>query len=284
MEGFLKYSEVIKSCEYDSRNYVWRKTPNQVTTLGVWFDMSSSAGNPLPKYWFDSTPLISKAVRQSTDGGLFHGGNVSPKSKYLHKLMIGTTNVNVPMSFILCDYLLYYPTIGEDTTDEQFLTNLETLPRYTDGEGIQIMALSVAARTGGQNFIVNYTNSQGVSGRVTPPISQNGNAVLGSCVSSNRVNANATGAFLTLQQGDTGVRSIESITMQGIDVGLFSLILVKPLVEIYLRETGTPAEIDYFFRYAPIKIEDDAFLSLVGSFAGSVNNAVFLGTIKTIIK
>ena len=51
---------------------MWRKVPSQVTTAGYWFDLSLSPGNPVPKYWFDATPLIAKAIYQSTDGGLFH--------------------------------------------------------------------------------------------------------------------------------------------------------------------------------------------------------------------
>lgn len=50
------------------RRYQWRKVPSQVTTAGYWFDLSLSPGNPVPKYWFDATPLIAKSVAQSTDG------------------------------------------------------------------------------------------------------------------------------------------------------------------------------------------------------------------------
>ena len=70
-----------------ARSYAWRKVTNQVTPIGIWFDLSLSAGNPPPKFWFDATPLTSKAISQSLDGGMFHGSNVSPKNKYLRKTM-----------------------------------------------------------------------------------------------------------------------------------------------------------------------------------------------------
>lgn len=62
------------------RRYMWRKVPSQVTTAGYWFDLSLSPGNPVPKYWFDATPLIAKAIYQSTDGGIWHGPDTTPKN------------------------------------------------------------------------------------------------------------------------------------------------------------------------------------------------------------
>ena len=133
MGGFTRTSQIVDA-EKTARIYAWRKIPNQITTIGIWFDVSSSAGNPAPKFWFDATPLTSKQISQSADGGIFHGSNVTPYTKYLRKNMhMCLTAAPLPMPMILCDYLMYYPTIGEDTTDEQFLINSATLPRYVDG-------------------------------------------------------------------------------------------------------------------------------------------------------
>ena len=67
----------------------WRKTATQVSTIGVWFDLSMSPGNPVPQY-YAATPLAAKALAQSTDGGIFHGGAVSPDRKYLRRCMAMT--------------------------------------------------------------------------------------------------------------------------------------------------------------------------------------------------
>jgi len=284
MSGFNRISEVTDA-EKTSRSYAWRKIPNQVTSSGVWFDISSSAGNPPPKFWFDASPLTSKQISQSADGGLFHGSNVTPYRKFLRKFMImePTSAGVLPMPIVICDYLLYYPTIGEDTTGEQFLTNSVSLPRYTDGEGVMVLALSVAARTGGQTFFINYTNSSGVSGRISKTVTQNGLAVTGSVVTSGLAIAGTAGLFIPLQNGDTGVRSIESVTMNGVDVGLFSLVLVKPLADAMIRGVDAPVEVDFFLdkKEMPI-IEDDAYLSFLIMPSGSVTGVPILGTIKTI--
>jgi hypothetical protein len=71
----------------------WRKVPSQITTTGVWFDLSLSPGNPVPKYWFDAPPGIAKTIAQSTDGGIYHGANVSPLTKYLRSTTATTVGV-----------------------------------------------------------------------------------------------------------------------------------------------------------------------------------------------
>lgn len=268
------------------RCYAWRKAPTQATSAGRWFDLSMSPGNPPPKYWFDATPAIAKAVAQSTDGGLFHGANVSPSTKYLRSITAGTVTSNgLPTPLILCDYLLYYPSLDDSVTDPQVLDNSVTLPRYTDGYGVMIMPITLAARTGGQNFYVTYTNSDGVAGRVSGTCRQDTAAVIGSITTTAGINnaANFANPFIPLQQGDVGVRSVQSVTMLGADVGLFALVLVRPLAQIVIRSTTAVYEKDLFLSGASMPIiQDDAYLSLVGYMQGSVASTVYIGNLKVI--
>lgn len=275
----------VVNCELEGRvrNYIWRKTPSQATTAGIWFDLSMSPGMPVPKYWFDAAPLTAKAIYQSTDGGLYHGADVSGE-KYLRSI---TTQANastaLPMNAILCDYLLYYPTTDDGTTDEQLMDNTITLPRYTDGDGVQILAVTVGARTGGQTFTVNYTNSNGVAGRVASATTQNTSTALGSITGSNTATINASNPFIGLQSGDSGVRSIESVTMQGVDVGLMSLILVKPLVQTCFREITVPYEKDFLIPTMDlIRIYNNAFLNFVCLPGGTLAATVLRGDLKVV--
>jgi hypothetical protein len=242
----------------------WRKVASQTTTQGIWFDLSLSPGNPVPKYWFDAPPGVAKAISQSADGGLFHGANVSPSDKYLRKTTWMSSSITgLPVSIVMCDYLLYYPSIDESVTDPQVLDNTVTLPRYTDGEGVQVIAVTLAGRTGGQSFYFTYTNSDGVSGRTSQTVTQNALASLGIIATSSTATLRGSGnPFIGLQDGDTGVRSIESVTMLGADVGLFALILVKPIGQTQLIEQTSPVEKDYFMEGSSIPIiQDDAFLN-----------------------
>ena len=266
------------------RQYGWRKTPSQTTTIGVWFDLSMSPGNPAPKYWFDSSPLIAKAVYQSTDGGLYHGANVSPSTKYLRSVTAYTAVATaLPLNMFLCDYLLYYPSIDDGTTDVQNMTNIVTLPRYTTGKGVQMIAVTVAGRTGGQQFYVTYTNSDGVAGRISQTVTQNVSSSVGVITTSNRAVQASGNPFIGLQSGDSGVRSIESVTMLGTDVGLFTLILVKPLAQINIRGIDAPVEKDFLLmdNALPI-IVDDAYLSYLTLPQGTLSSTALIGDVKVI--
>jgi hypothetical protein len=276
------------------RNYFFRKTPSQTTTIGIWFDLAMSPGMPTPKYWFDAAPLVAKAIYQSTDGGFFHGANVSPGEKYLRSLMVGahstsTTNAS-PINAVLMDYLLYYPSIDDGTLDEQIMDNTVTLPRYTDGEGVQMMAVTTGLRTGGQSFSVKYTNQDGVTGKVSPTVIQNAAAFIGSITNSDRAIIGSASWMIPLANGDTGVRAVESVTMNGVDVGLFSIILVKPLGQICFRESqistagtiNTPNEKDFLLYGQMPRIYDDAYLNMVVLPQASLSTTILGGTLKVI--
>jgi len=261
----------------------WRKSPSQVSTIGVWFDLSMSPGNPVPQY-YAASPLVGVPMSYSDEQGLNHGRNVSPLTKHLKRVTVMTSTATaLPMPMILCDYLFYYPFIDEGTTDAQSLDNTQTLTRYTDGEGVQVMAVSVAGRTGGQTFQFSYTNSDGVAGRTSQTVIENAVSVNGSIVTSNRANADARGPFIPLQAGDTGVRSIESVTMNGADVGLFALVLVKPLAQLSLRGIDAPVEVNYLLDFGQLpRIVDDAYLNLLACPAGSLAATALHGDLTVV--
>lgn len=285
MAGFSSISELVDAEETLGcvRYSTWRKTPTQINTPGIWFDLSMSPGNPVPQY-YAASPAVAIALAQSTDGGIFHGGAVAPKTKHLRQIMAMSVSATpLPMPMILLDYLLFYPFMDEGTTDPQSMTNLIPIPRYPDGAGVQIMAVSVAGRTGGQSFFVNYTNSNGVAGRISQTVIQNSVSVNGSIVTSDRAVAAAAGPFIPLQTGDTGVRSIQSVTMLGADVGLFTLVLVKPLAQMQIRGIDAPVEVDYLKDYAqcPV-IKDDAYLNFIACPQASLASVPIHGDIRLI--
>lgn len=355
MAGFKTISEVVNAeLEGRVRNYTWRKTPSQTTVANLWFDTSMSPGMPPAQYYIGNI-LTSTQLRQSTDGGFYHGPGVSPSEKFLRSMTVqASAGTALPMNCILCDYLMFYPFIDEGTTDPQstintfggganFTGNINTgvfsytttnnfpgniltsspvifsstgtlptgidnvttyylirvstdqfrvatsianslagvyvnitdlgtgthtikwsLPRYTDGKGVQVMSITTNAGAGGQQFFFTYTNSEGVSGRVSQTVTQNTSTAIGTVMGSNTATINASNPFIGLQAGDSGVRSIESVTMLGLDTGLFALVLVKPLVQHCFREITVPYEKDFLIPTGDVpKIYDDAFLGFL---------------------
>lgn len=261
----------------------WRKAPAVVTARGYWLDLAMSPGNPRPIY-YASSPYMSVALAQSTDGGIFHGGAVAPATKHLHTLMAMTQTAGaVPLPMMLCDYLLYYPFIDESLVgEEQVLIQSATLPRYPDGIGVQMMAVVTAPHAGSPvtNLQVRYTNSSGVAGRVTPVVRMNtAQFVNGTILTSHPALVGTTGPFLPLQEGDVGVRSVQGVTIvSGGEVGLFTLVLVKPLADLSLRGIDAPVEVDYCIdRPSMPRVMDDACLNLLAHSAGSVTGAQING-------
>ena len=254
----------------DAGQYLYasfRKQATQTTGAGVWFDLSMSPGNPAPNYYIGS-PNVFVPMKQSTDGGLRHGGNVNAlgRKKFLRKLMALTTET-LPVSCRLLDYLGFYGFVDESVLDEQVMDNTQGLPRYADGRGVQLMPVVVAGHTGGQPFTVNYTNQDGVSGRITGTVTMGTQIVNGTILHSQGSGTAYVNnwPFLPLQKGDTGVRSVESVTIGGIgDVGLFALVMVKPLATFSLFGIDAATEVDYLTDMASLpEILDDAYLNLI---------------------
>ena len=287
MSGF-RNARAIAQAEEAGQSLIrsWRKQPTQTTGSGIWFDLSMSPGNPVPNYYIGAAGVFTP-LRRSTDGGLDHGGNINALGykKHLRKLMALTpTSTAAPLTMILMDYLGFYGFIDESVTEEQPLDNTLGLTRYADGRGVQMMAVVVAGQTGGQTFTVNYTNQDGVPDRVSVATVMTTQAVNGTILTSLSAGAGRTGPFLPLQAGDSGVRSVQSVTIGGVgDVGLFSLVLVHPLATLDLRGIDVPTEIDYLTDCGCSlpEIVDDAYLNFVSLPVGTLSGAGIHGLIET---
>lgn len=269
----------------DAGQYLYasfRKQATQTTGAGIWFDLSMSPGNPAPNYYIGS-PNVFVPLAQSTDGGLRHGGNVGTK-KHLRKLMALST-VTTPISGLLLDYLGFYGFVDESVTDEQFMDNTVGLTRYANGKGVMLMPVVVAGHTGGQPFTVKYVNQDGVSDRITQTAVMGTQVTNGTILHSQKAGTAYVnnGPFLTLQAGDTGVRSVQSVTIGGVgDVGLFALVLVKPLATFSLFGNDSATEVDYLVDTPTIpEIQNDAYLNLIVMPNGQIAGSTLLGTIET---
>lgn len=225
---------------------------------GWWFDMSTLSGNPLPNY-YASNPLEARTL--VAERGIWHGPSQAPATKYLHTLELITSGAHIiGTPYKLCDYLLYYPFIDADSTDAQLLDNTTAeLTRFVDGAGVQVMAVLAAATSGSVgSFTFDYVNQDGVLR--TSPVQSTGSG-LGN--TGNIYPSISYGPFLFLAAGDTGVRSIVSITFSSPPGGLFTLVLVKPLVDLSARELNNPVEFVGGRDRPLVEIADGAYLNLI---------------------
>jgi hypothetical protein len=269
----------------------FRKIINTASGAGSWFDVTLSPGNPLP-FYYASTPLIGVPISQSINGGIPHNPPVASLGykTYLKTLSISPLNVTAVTAgpMILMDYLFYYPFVDTGTTDEQILDNTAILTRYTNGQGVSVMAVQLAGMlgTGSPTFRFTYINQNGVL-QTSPPQTCGSANLVGQLATGNNSATAVAGSnypFLALAPGDTGVRSIQSVTFASPDIGLLAFVLVKPLEQIALREiaqTGerTPA-LDFFDL--PV-IADNAYLSiLLNTGVTTTTSSSFIGTIQTV--
>jgi hypothetical protein len=260
----------------------FRKVPSQPTTAGNWCDLSMAGGTPVPNY-YAASPLeaatlgsLDRSVR-NYEKGIFHGADVAPAQKHLRNLCVMTPTANaVPSYWYLMDYLLFYPFIDMDSLDTQEMVNTVTLPRYATGNGVRMMMVNLAPTTGGGQFTVTYTNQAGTAGQVTP---------LQFCTAATSIaTLTATTAapggfqpFIPLASGDTGVRSVQSVTFTVVNGGLCALVLVKPLRSITIRDINAPTEKESIREVpdAP-RIYDGAYLNLIGM---TTTGSIAAGTI-----
>ncbi len=284
MAGFANIAALADAEIAGRTKYVtYRKVPAVATGQGTWFDFSMAPGNPAPQY-YAAAPLEAKVMTRSGDGGLQHGGAVTGGKKYLRRVtaMVPSSSIPLPMRLYVLDYLMFYPFVDMGTADSQPMVNTEVLTRSATGLGVQIMPVLVAPHgLVGDTFFATYTNSDGVAGRVTPLHTMStAIAVNGTILTTQQTGQGRNGAFMTLQTGDKGVRSIEAVQCTaGTDVGLFTLVLVKPLAELTVREITAPTEKDFFLDAGGKvpEVEDDAYINFIACPMGTLSATPLFG-------
>jgi hypothetical protein len=266
----------------------FRKVPASTATIqGQWYDYGYASGNPIPNY-YAAAPLVS-AVLES-DKGIIVPRMASGSKQYLHRLSVmsnGATAGTQPL--IMLDYLLYYPFVDMDAAGEdQTMDNTQSLPRYTDGLGVQMMVIAQSPTVGGGLFTVTYVGTDNVQYTTAA-------VFCGSAQPSGAV-VNATGAvaglnpFVPLNAGVKGVKSVVSCNFSVANGGLCSIVLVRPLeATIALESTsvagiGSAVEKEALrLRGGIVEIKDGAFLGFIGQgVAGSLASSPLVGTIETV--
>lgn len=158
-------------------------------------------------------------------------------------------------------------------------TNLPTaeLTRYTSGDGVMAgICIWTTVGTGAASLTMRYTNQANVSNRVTTAVS------FGSA-------ERHTGRMylMPLQSGDTGVRSVQGVTLSGTTgvIGDFGVCLFRPLAMLCLTEALTYQNFDAVstggFVGALAEVLPNACLSIFGvmNVAGAVSGSIILSEV-----
>lgn len=280
--GFTRVKELVDESYLAGKSWytAFRKVPPAVSVRGTYIDLSVAPGWPRANY-YQGDDLLATVFPESRS--LWHGGAVTPATKHLHKFSVFSASAGVvPARFILADYLLFYPTIDMDSIEEQTLTTVTTLPRYTTGDGVKMMLVATNPYTGGGSFFVEYTNSDGVGGRMTPIMTSNTATTIGTIIHTGP-NSGSGGPFLPLQAGDHGVRSVQKITFTVGNGGLAALALVYPIADLLAQDALCFSEFDFLaMKPALPRIYDGATLNVLAAVNGSAAGQTIMGEIQLI--
>jgi hypothetical protein len=217
------------------------KTGTAPEAAGLRYCFAKDAG--FPGAFVPGTPGLSgRAIASSTEAGRIPIVNSGSGVLELLSAEFSSTAV---CSIVLTDFLWINSGIVVTTTTAQTINSLSLPARdrngASSGEGVIPAILVTTATTNAgaiANTTISYTNSAGVSGRIGTISSFPATAVIGTLV------------YFNLQAGDTGVQSIQTITLgTSYGGGAISLVLLRDIFQknISLANGGN-------FQTVPISI------------------------------
>ena len=291
MGGFTSLDDFINQATTNGK--FWRTDWNKLTfgttahTAGMWYLLSQTGGNPAASSILGTgTNLAFQALTDATAtaAGIQHGGDVGGFKQIINASAFSASATTMPAIFMLVDLLGFYPITTVTTTGAQSLNNTVTLLRYTNGAGVQaIVVPSTVMGAATPTITLGYTNSAGTASRATPsapalPLGNTAAAV--SSVVYSGTGSGKYGPFMPLANGDSGIRSVQSISLSASYVsGVLNLLLVKPLLTLPMTTIGVAAERDLLNQVPSLpKVYDGACLAWM-MYAGAATpvNSPFYG-------
>lgn len=270
---------------------------SSATVTGQWYDYSYAGGNPIPNY-YAASPLTAATLER--EKGIILP-RLTSETLWLHRTSVmsaaasATSTTNQTQHLMLMDYLLYYPFVDmDDAGTDQAMDNTETLPRYSDGVGVQMMVVAQSPTVGGGRFTITYTDADDVERTTTSmfcgaaqPAGALVNAVLGT---------GGLTPFVPMEAGVRGVKNVVSANFSVANGGLASIVLVKPLWDTQVFEESrrtVAATLESFGDCVErecltvtgnmVEVKHDAFLGFIGrGTAGSLASSVLCGTVETV--
>lgn len=283
--GFPNVAALADSMETDGAQWLtfFHKTGSPALTAAGWSaDLSMAAGTPKYNAYVgtqaEGTPFVGTG-----NFGLYVPGVAAGKTLHIVEAAIGTPSATfAPATFWLCDYLYAYPLMDLDSTDYQAMDNtVASVPRYSDGKGVQAMVVTTTPQTAVAQMNLTYTNQSAVAGRVTTIYTGASNVgnIQGAQAASGA--ASSQGPFIPLANGDTGIQQIEGIQMLSSAGGFAAIVLVRPILKLHVRENNTVAEVNYLINDKQLpRVLPGAYLNWVYTSGVTAVSSVIRGHLR----
>lgn len=212
-------NELVNAMTTSLQNIPWSKTSAATEGTGTFFDFSQTTGVPGAIATPDAASSGGTSYTSATAGALPFTAPVGGQTTYLLNFNATST---VAGSLYLVDRLWACRNLTGTLGATTAVVGMSDITRYNSGVGAEIWFWAIAggAYTAG-DITVSYTNSAGVSGRTCTINIGTGSATpftAGQCFVGG------------LQAGDTGVRSVQSVTNTSASFSSGGLIIARRLV------------------------------------------------------
>jgi hypothetical protein len=239
-------------------------------------DLFYSAGLPGSASLPASTSVGGTSYDSGSIGGLSFSRSID-SNEHIASLSFSSTREG---TFYLIDHLWGCGGLAITTGSTSTIVGMTNITRYNNGEGCEIafVNLNNTASPGGgagtKTMRVSYTNSEGVSGRT------------GSIIFPTITNTSPSYPFMvfsTLDDGDKGVQSVQSVTNTNISfsAGNIGLVILKRLIMMPIGLGSSGLQYDAL-KTGLINIDKNACLSFVSATSNGVSTGMFNGTINII--
>lgn len=272
--GFLGFGDVDAA---NVQTSVYRKTIATTNQVGSWYDDSMLAGQPVANL-YAGAPLTSATL--NPNAGIRHWSLAGGESEHCVEWWQHGTAGDAPALCMLADYVMFYPFVDCDSADQQDMTNTVALPRHTSGQSLRAMIVTQNSAGANGAYTISYTNQDGVSGRTSSGVTNSATAV-GQLLTSSQGVAGQHAPFIPFESGDTGIRSVESITWTTPPGGLAAIVLVKTITLLQTIESASIAESQFHERMP--EIPSGAYLGVIRNAGANMSAAqFFVGQVTTI--
>lgn len=257
LKGVRDISNAIESDGKYHYSYLFKAILPAPLNVGRYIDISQSTGTPKFNAYVGDA-LTATEMIGSGNNGIYPGNFIPGSTKHIARLQ-AYLSTGTPAYLVLLDYLMFYPLIDGDSTDDQIMDNPIELPRYDYG---QIMLVATVAGSVNGSGTLNYYNQDGILKSVGFNVSTPGQYNISTFVSG--AGTLDFCPFIPLADGDIGAKAIESITFSSASGGFFCAVIVKPLVNLPILEATYAAEKQFPLQSGQaLEVKPGAYLNFI---------------------
>lgn len=265
------------STGYTGKSITFFKVGAASEAVGQWYSYAKDTGNP--GAWAPGTPGVAGRATDGTaagDAGCLPWSNAGTGEYYLTQYQVSSS---VAHFHLLHDVLWVNSGLTVTTTTAQTVNSVAFPARdvngSTNGKGVMVGILVVTATTNAgvvTNTTMSYTNSGGTGSRTATIASFPATAVAGTIV------------WFQLQAGDTGVQSIQSVTLgTSYGGGAISIIASRWIASVPMQVANLGAQAFGVAAQAPgVRLYDGS--CLLPAYLSSAATATNTSGIATIME